>query len=261
MNGSENKEQRNLTFSSENREETAAVILAAGSSSRMRGIKKEFQKLNTDNDDSDDNRNDDNHNDLTVLGSSAGTFAAINSVKIIVIAVQVNEEAAARRALPLELLEKNDPKIIFVNGGSTRRASVYNALCVLETFNPRYVLIHDGARPWVSASLIENIIAAVKKFNAVIPLLPVTETPKEITNSEKGTVFIKRHLKRVNAGVAQTPQAFKFPEILHAHKKAAEVSDEDFTDDAEIWGRFCGDVACIPGERENRKITFREDLF
>jgi len=74
-------------------------------------------------------------------------------------------------------------------------------------------------------------------------------------------VFIKTHLKRKNTGVAQTPQAFKFPEILDAHKKAANVETEEFTDDAEIWGRFCGQVAVIQGEPENKKITFPEDLI
>ena len=235
-------------------EQTAAVILAAGSSSRMGGAKKEFMKLNDD--------------DLTVLGSSVRTFASIPSVKTIVITVPENEEEAGRRALPSELLSNRDFNIIFVNGGKTRSESVLNALSALVSYNVCYVLIHDGARPWVSASLVKNIIEAVKKYGAVIPLLPVTDTPKEITvNSEKLTmsdeqsIFIKRHLKRINVGVAQTPQAFKFPEILYAHEKAAALCGEEFTDDAEVWGRFCGEVAVIQGEKENRKITFPEDIY
>jgi len=231
----------------------AAIILAAGSSSRflrqssprLGGIKKEFQKLKEKN--------------LTVLGSSAGTFAEIPSVKTIVIAVQKNDEEAGRGALPPELLAKDGVNIVFVTGGESRRASVYNALCALTPYNPRYVLIHDGARPWVSARLIGNIIEAVKKHGAVIPLLPLTDTPKEIADSGQA-VFVKRHLKRADVGIAQTPQAFVFPQILHAHEKAACVSDEEFTDDAEIWGRFCGQVTVVQGEIENKKITFIEDL-
>ncbi|MCL1954530.1 MAG: 2-C-methyl-D-erythritol 4-phosphate cytidylyltransferase [Brevinematales bacterium] len=105
----------------------------------------------------------------------------------------------------------------------------------------------------------------------LFPLLPVTETPKEINaplwslseqcKSANKAVLITRHLKRANTGAAQTPQCFKFPEILNAHEKAAIFTDEEFTDDAEIWGRFCGDVAAIQGEAENRKITFAEDLI
>ena len=237
-------------------EQLAAVILAAGSSSRMGGVKKEFIKID---------------NGLTVLGTSVNTFALIPSVKIIVIAVPENEEAAAREALPPELFRKNDPAIIFVNGGNTRSASVFNALSALARHNPCYVLIHDGARPRVSACLINNIIEAVKKYSAVIPLLPLTDTPKEIAdkreNNEQSGFFVKRHLKRRNVGIAQTPQAFKFPEILYAYEKAAEDAasgGEEFTDDAEIWGRYgsCGgEVAVVPGEKENRKITFKEDLL
>ena len=232
----------------------AAVICAAGSSSRMGGIKKEFQRLNP-------------ADSLTVLGSAVSAFASVPSIEVIVIAVNENCEAAAREALPPEYFSVQKPKVLFVNGGKNRRASVFNALCALSPYNPRYVLIHDGARPWVSPSVIESIIEEVKKHGAVIPVLPLTETPKECDAPvcERGgrgetAIFIKTHLKRAQTGIAQTPQAFSFPEILRAHEKAAEVKDEEFTDDAEIWGRFCGPVAVIPGSPENRKITFPQDI-
>lgn len=229
---------------------TAAVILAAGSSSRMGGVKKEYHSLGNS----------------TVLAKAVSAFAAVSSVQTIIIAVSPNTEDSARSALPAEYLCAIKPKIFFVDGGKTRSASVLNALLFLAGSNHRYVLIHDGARPWVSPLLIENIIEAVKKHDAVIPLIAVTDTPKLVTEnreqgikSEEREIFISQHLKRPNVGLAQTPQAFKFPEILYAHEKAAKV-DEEFTDDAEIWGRFCGQVAVIAGEPENRKITFPEDL-
>jgi len=231
----------------------AAVICAAGASMRVGGgIKKEYQKLGA--------------GPLTVLGSAVCAFAAVPAVESIVIAIPENGEDSARAVLPPECLTAKRPKVLFVNGGSTRRASVFNALSFLRACAPRYVLIHDGARPWVSPSLIREIIEAVEKHGAVIPLLPLTDTPKEcespIENRLNGEeVLIKTHLKRAHTGIAQTPQAFKFPEIFHAHEKAATVIDEDFTDDAEIWGRFCGPVAAILGSPENRKITFAEDLF
>ena len=224
------------------KEQIAVVILAAGVSSRMGGVKKEYQKLgNTGN---------------TVLETVFSAFAKVPLIDLIVIVIPENDEAAASAALPAAL---KTPKLLFVNGGKTRRDSVFNGLSVLTPFNPCYVLIHDGARPWVSPALICNIIAAVKKHGAVIPMLPLTETPKEIEQRIEDT-FIKTHLKRTNIGIAQTPQAFTFPEILHAHEKAAQVCGEEFTDDAEIWGRFAGQVAVIPGEPENKKITFPEDL-
>jgi len=218
----------------------AAIILAAGLSSRLGGVKKEFQKLDTG---------------ITVIETAVRAFASISSIQTIVIAIPANTEKSAREAISLELLSAGKPKILFVTGGNTRQASVLNALSLLVNYNQQYVLIHDGARPWVSPLLIENIIKAVKKYDAVIPLLPITETPKEITGD-----FINRHLKRANVGVAQTPQAFKFPDIFSIHEKASQI-DEEFTDDAEIWGRFAGQVAVIPGESANRKITFPEDLY
>jgi 2-C-methyl-D-erythritol 4-phosphate cytidylyltransferase len=230
----------------------AVVVCAAGDSSRMGGVKKEYQKINEE---------------LTVLGAAISAFAAVASVEHIVIAIPKGGEAAAREALPPRVLELQKPKVLFVEGGKTRQASVYNALKILGSFIPRYVLIHDGARPWVSVPLIENIINAVVKYHAVIPLVPVAETPKECDmpiwerkEIQDQEIFIKNHLKRASTGVAQTPQGFKFPEILYAHEKASTLGQIDFTDDAEIWGMFCGPVAVIPGSPENRKITYIEDI-
>jgi len=234
----------------------AVVICAAGSSSRMGGVKKEYLRLPGASD---------SH---TVLGAAVSAFASVPEINTIVIVVPEDTETgetAARNALPPEILGKTDPSVSFVKGGSTRRASVFNALRALAADTPNYVLIHDGARPWVSPALIERAIRGVKQYRAVIPLLPLTETPKETDlpldgSFDKGPVFIKQQLKRGFIGTAQTPQAFAFPEILAAHEKAAAQEGRDFTDDAEVWAEFCGPVAVIPGETGNRKITFREDM-
>ena len=233
----------------------ATVICAAGSSLRMGGIKKEYRPLNNS----------------TVLGTAVSAFAKNPLVKTIVIVIPENDEAAARNLLPPWILSAQQPQVFFVPGGETRRISVYNALSFLKSHNPRYVLIHDGARPWVSSCLIERTIDAVNKYNAVIPMIRFTDTPKECDSpfwesqpeaALPKAVFIKNHLKRANTGAAQTPQGFAFPEILHAHEKAFEIEQAggEFTDDAEVWGKFCGPVVVIPGEEENRKITFPEDL-
>jgi 2-C-methyl-D-erythritol 4-phosphate cytidylyltransferase len=100
---------------------------------------------------------------------------------------------------------------------------------------------------------------AALRHDAVIPLMPLLETPKEV--DEGG--FIRGHLRRSGLGLAQTPQAFAFPQILRAHERAAEREERErytYTDDAEVWGEFCGPVATVPGERGNRKITYAEDL-
>jgi 2-C-methyl-D-erythritol 4-phosphate cytidylyltransferase len=245
----------------------AAVITAAGSSSRMGGgIKKEYRPLGA-------GLNDADGRPLTVLGASVGAFAANPRIGTIVITIPASTESAeseARAALPLSLLMTGDrPRILFVRGGSTRRASVHQALALLSAYNPDYVLIHDGGRPWVDALLIERTIEALSRHQAVVPLLPLTETPKEF--DEAG--FVTRHLRRAFVGTAQTPQGFAFPEILRAHGLAAERERREhenhqtsglrffeYTDDAEVWGEFIGPVATVEGSVKNKKITFPEDL-
>jgi 2-C-methyl-D-erythritol 4-phosphate cytidylyltransferase len=221
----------------------------------MGGVKKEYRPLSGSS--------------LTVLGAAVSAFAAVAAVKTIVIAVPADPaagEAAARNALPPPLLAGGVPSIHFVTGGATRRASVFNALSFLaeQKLPLNIALIHDGARPWVSPALIQRVIDGAAQYRAVIPLLPLTDTPKETDSppDETGAVMIKRHLKRALIGAAQTPQGFAFPEIFTAHQQAAAQDDslyETFTDDAEVWAEFCGPVAAIAGEPENRKITFQED--
>jgi 2-C-methyl-D-erythritol 4-phosphate cytidylyltransferase len=206
---------------------------------------------------------------LTVLGKAISAFAEIPEIKTIVITIPAHlGEDVARNALPSHFLDtKNSPTIFFVPGGTTRQASVFNALSFLSSqCAPDLVLIHDGARPWVSPDLIRRVIAGAQKYHAVIPLMPLTETPKEIDvplehATDGDPAFIKQHLRRAKVGAAQTPQGFTFPEIFAAHQQAAaHDTQHEYTDDAEVWAAFCGPVAAIPGENENRKITFPEDF-
>ncbi|MDR1444887.1 MAG: 2-C-methyl-D-erythritol 4-phosphate cytidylyltransferase [Treponema sp.] len=242
----------------------AAIITAAGSSARMRpgfpaagalgaGVKKEYLSLGLC---------DDEGKALTVLGAAVSAFAEFEEIGVIVITVPADGEAAARAALPRRLLDSSGgPPVLFTGGGPSRRSSVHRALSFLASRRPApsRVLIHDGARPWVSGELIRRVMDAMLRYDAVIPLTPLLETPKEVD----GDGFILRHLRRSGLGFAQTPQAFAFPQILRAHERAAEREGRErceYTDDAEVWGEFCGPVATVPGERKNRKITYAEDL-
>ena len=243
----------------------AAVICAAGSSKRMGGKKKEYRVLPSPTD-----------KPLTVLAAAVSTFCACREIGPVVITVPPDEEnGEAAACLPPELyrqkLPGGQPRISFVPGGPSRRSSVHNALLFLKSCNPSYVLIHDGARPWIKQELIEKVITAAKKHRAAIPALPLVETPKELSreNHASGEAsFIKRHLKREELCAAQTPQGFAFAEILAANEKAREKEETasragekvEYTDDAEVWGEFEGRVAVIPGDPANRKITFPEDL-
>ncbi len=245
----------------------AAVIAAAGASSRMGGIKKEYRYLPQM--DTPESAYGLVRAPLTVLGASVLAFAQHEAIKLIVVAHPAGGLAEARAALPADWLGAKNPAtkttlrpfppILFVAGGDSRRRSVHNALLVLADKAIDYVLIHDGARPWVDTALIDQVIAAVKSVHAVIPVLPLTETPKEI--DEAGMIIT--HPRRAAIAAAQTPQAFAFPDILRAHEEAAEREareGRDYTDDAEVWAEFIGQVATVKGSGKNKKITFPEDL-
>jgi len=234
----------------------AAVITAAGSSNRMGGQKKEYRALGAAYRDAEGTP-------LTVLGAALAAFAACPRISRIVITVPADAEtgeAAARAALPAYLLASRAKiPVLFVPGGASRRASVHHALALLASYDAAYVLIHDGARPWIDAQLIERAIDEAIRHQAALPVIPLVDTPKEIDAA--GTVT--RHLRRAALVGAQTPQAFAFPQILKAHELAAErelAEAYEFTDDAEVWGTYVGPVYTFPGSPENKKITFPEDL-
>jgi 2-C-methyl-D-erythritol 4-phosphate cytidylyltransferase len=202
------------------------------------------------------------------LGAAVSAFASCPEIGPIIITVPPGDEnGAALSCLPAELRSsalpssKEQNRIRFISGGISRRASVHKALIILKAYNPSHVLIHDGARPWIKRELIRKIIKTASRYKAVIPALPLVETPKELDPSRD---FIIKHLKRGNISIAQTPQGFKFPEILLAHEKAGEKEEREafeYTDDAEVWGEYQGQVAVIPGDPQNRKITYPEDLL
>lgn len=196
----------------------------------------------------------------TVLAASVAAFAESGRVDVIVVVTPAGGEEGARAALPARLwAEGAQIPVLFVPGGATRRQSVQNALELLAGERIDYVHIHDGARPWIDIDLISRAAEEVRKAHAVIPVMPLVETPKEI--DESGT--ITRHLRRASVVSAQTPQSFTFAQILSAHRQAAEKERTErieYTDDAEVWGAFIGPVRTIPGSSANKKITFPEDL-
>lgn len=141
--------------------------------------------------------------------------------------------------------------------GETRQKSVLEALRSLQAIKPDFVLIHDGARPWFSQELLTCLCRELPEKKAIIPTISATESIKTI-NSEGQIVT---HLHRCNLAVAQTPQAFCFARIAQAHEYAAKQVHV-CTDDAEVWAMCHTDpVYIIPGEIDNKKITFRSDIL
>ncbi|RZN10063.1 bifunctional 2-C-methyl-D-erythritol 4-phosphate cytidylyltransferase/2-C-methyl-D-erythritol 2,4-cyclodiphosphate synthase [Bradyrhizobium genosp. SA-3] len=142
------------------------------------------------------------------------------------------------------------------NGGATRQASVLAGLEALAKHKPDIVLIHDAARPFVSASMISRAIEAASRTGAAIPVVPVTDTIK--LTGESG--HIEDTPDRARLRIAQTPQSFRFDVILEAHRRAAKDGRSDFTDDAAIaeWAGLT--VATFEGDVANMKLTTPEDF-
>jgi 2-C-methyl-D-erythritol 4-phosphate cytidylyltransferase/2-C-methyl-D-erythritol 2,4-cyclodiphosphate synthase len=142
------------------------------------------------------------------------------------------------------------------HGGATRQASVHAGLEALASVKPDVVLIHDAARPFVSAALISRAIEAALRTGAAIPAMPIADTVKQV--SESGDV--EATPERARLRIAQTPQAFRYDVILDAHRRAAREGRRDFTDDAAIaeWAGLT--VATFEGDAANMKLTTSEDF-
>ena len=141
-----------------------------------------------------------------------------------------------------------------VAGGPLRQDSVFNALSVLPV-SCEYVLIHDAARPFLSAALAARLIDALEQGVAgVIPGLPVTDTIKHVQDGKAVATLERQSLYAV-----QTPQAFRLDILRAAHARARSES-WTVTDDASLLERCGHEVRIISGEAANRKITLPEDL-
>ncbi len=139
-----------------------------------------------------------------------------------------------------------------VTGGATRQESVRRGLESLRDLKPAHVLIHDAARPLVDAALIDRMLGALASSSGAIPALPVSDTVKRAENGRVIETLDRRTLWR-----AQTPQAFRYGDILAAHAAAA---GRELTDDAAVAEAAGLAVALVEGTEENFKVTNETDL-
>ena len=143
-----------------------------------------------------------------------------------------------------------------VTGGGSRQESARLGLESLVPISPERVLIHDAARPFADAGTIARTLAALDTHPAALPALPVSDTLKR-ERSGDGDRTIAETVERAGLWRAQTPQGFRFAEILAAHRAAAGLA---LTDDAAVAEQAGLDVALVSGNEENVKITTEEDL-
>lgn len=135
-------------------------------------------------------------------------------------------------------------------GGKTRFHSVRNGLDTLQKTD--LVAIHDGVRPLVSRQTISKCFDQAAETGAAIPVLPVNETLRTGTMAQSETV------DRSNFFAVQTPQVFRWQILKDAY---AQDWDASFTDDASVVEKSGCRVTMVPGERDNIKITYQEDLM
>jgi 2-C-methyl-D-erythritol 4-phosphate cytidylyltransferase/2-C-methyl-D-erythritol 2,4-cyclodiphosphate synthase len=213
----------------------AAIVVAAGRGTRARGdLPKQYRVLAGE----------------PVIRSSLSLFAwhgEVSAVQAVIHPDDVGSYEAAAKGLKLM------PPVF---GGATRQASVRAGLEALSGYSPGIVLVHDAARPFCSTSLVSRAIAACGRTGAAIPGLEVTDTIKSVDAAGEVTGT----LNRAELRSVQTPQAFAFPALLDAHRKAAAAGRDDFTDDAALaeWAGL--KVMAFAGEPGNTKLTTEDDF-
>ncbi|MEO5352519.1 MAG: 2-C-methyl-D-erythritol 4-phosphate cytidylyltransferase [Magnetococcus sp. XQGC-1] len=147
----------------------------------------------------------------------------------------------------LNTLPKVTPPLL---GGTERQYSVFKALLALNLADDAWIGIHDAARPLVDDDLLERLLRAREQGDAIIPTLPASDTVKRV--DRHGQVVAT--LDRTVIHLAQTPQLFRFGQILHAHRQA-EADRFIGTDDASLVERLSLPVMVVPGSARNIKIT------
>lgn len=202
-----------------------AVILAAGGSMRM-GKDKLSLDLGGD----------------SVLSRAIKPFKSCPKLQNIILAVKKEH---------FSLYSDFSNGIILAEGGKTRTESVKSALRFVTA---PYVLIHDGARPFVTAELIENVYDTAVKYGSGIPALPFSDSVRRIENG-----FIRECPDRGGFCAVQTPQGFDSMKIKAAYSKLSE--NDAFTDDSEVYQKYCSAPAVVEGDPMNKKLTSPADIL
>lgn len=214
---------------------TAVLIVAAGRGERAGGdIPKQYRQI-------------DGH---SVLGRAIDSFLDHPAISRIQPVIGSGDEEIFRQAVPshARLLPP-------VSGASTRQGSVLRGLRSLAADAPDQVLIHDGARPFLGKIIISRVLDGLAHATGVIPALPIASTVKKIDPSG----WIIETVPREGLVAAETPQGFRFADILAAHERAA-AEGKEFTDDAAVAEWAGMSVATVAGDVSNIKLTTAEEI-
>ncbi|KQN30393.1 2-C-methyl-D-erythritol 4-phosphate cytidylyltransferase [Sphingomonas sp. Leaf34] len=204
-----------------------AIIVAAGTGVRAGGaVPKQYARIGG----------------RPMIAYSYDAFAAHPAIVETIVVVADGQQDMAVDALG------GDATIVV--GGATRRESVANGVAAVGAAT--HVLIHDAARPFLSAAVIDSLVVALKTRDAAIPVLPVTDT------LARGSVLLGDIVPRADLNRVQTPQAFAVEGLRAAH--AVWPADEEATDDAQMVRRLGVGVALVQGSAMLEKVTHPEDF-
>ncbi len=221
----------------------AGIVLAGGKGTRMQSdIPKQYLELDG----------------KPLLYYSLRAFEESDVAWVVLVTAEGEEEYCRK-----ELVERYGfSKVVAITaGGAERYASVWNGLRCLQEAADRFqadqVLIHDGARPLVTAELINRLVRETEQFGACVAGMPVKDTI-QMTN-EQGVITLTP--KRESLWIAQTPQAFEFSLAYDAYRRLMEESEIQVTDDAMVVGLYHDvEIQMIRGSYTNIKVTTPEDL-
>ena len=185
-------------------------------------------------------------------------FAAVDAVSEIWIALRENEIEGFRARLESQAKDILKKKVELVVGGEHRQQSVEHALNAIAAAPDDIVLVHDAVRPFVTAEIIHEVIAAAQKYGAAIAGLPAVDTVKQVERTSEGAL-IKSTIPRASVVMAQTPQGFLYSVIKKIFDEAAADGFVG-TDEASLAERSGHEVAVVMGSPKNIKITAPADM-
>jgi 2-C-methyl-D-erythritol 4-phosphate cytidylyltransferase len=217
---------------------TVAVIPAAGAGLRMGGgTAKQFLEV--------DGR--------PILALTLEKFQNCQAIDGIILVSPPDDLESCKRTI----IDKYGLTKVFkvIAGGDRRQDSVRLGI---EASGGEYglIVIHDGVRPFIETDLIELAIVAAMKDRAVITALPAKDTVKKVGESD----FVLETYERKSLWLVQTPQVFRYEDIIAAHHRALMERWEDVTDDASLIEKMGIPVKVIPGSEYNIKVTTPQDM-
>ncbi|PFK44110.1 2-C-methyl-D-erythritol 4-phosphate cytidylyltransferase [Bacillus cereus] len=188
-------------------------------------------------------------NEVPIIVHTLRAFEKDKACKNIVMAINEEERPYFEELIQKYCIQKD---VYFIQGGAERQDSVYNAVQHVKDVD--YVLVHDGARPFVTNKMIHAVLTTAKQKGASICAVPVKDTVKKV---EQNTVV--ETVERSQLRAVQTPQGFSVSLLLEAHRSAKRGCFLG-TDDASLVERIGKEVGVVEGSYYNIKVTTPEDL-